>query len=97
MEVKDCKDKHCPQHGQISLRGRTFKGKIIKADAHKTVTVEWIRPYYISKYERYEKRRTRIKAHNPKCFDAKVGDMVEIKETRPISKTKNFVVVNIEK
>tara|TARA_Y100000310_G_C20664689_1_gene806791 strand:+ start:325 stop:618 length:294 start_codon:yes stop_codon:yes gene_type:complete len=97
MEVKDCNDKHCPTHGQISLRGRAFRGKVVSASAHKTVTVEWIRPHYISKYERYEKRKTKIKAHNPGCVGAKVGDMVEIKESRPISKTKNFVVVKVEK
>ncbi|MCF7866552.1 30S ribosomal protein S17, partial [Candidatus Woesearchaeota archaeon] len=59
------------------------------------VTVEWERRKYIPKYERYEKRRTKVKAHNPEEIDAKVGDKVIIAETRPISKTKNFVVIKI--
>ncbi len=59
----------------------------------KTVTVEWTRRHYIPKYERYEKRRTRVKAHNPDEIDAQVGDIVTIKETRPLSKTKNFIII----
>ncbi|MFH1972884.1 MAG: 30S ribosomal protein S17 [archaeon] len=92
-----CEDKHCPFHGDIKVRGRSFNGIIIKKSPHKTVTVEWLRPFFIKKYERYEKRRSRIKAHNPHCMDANIGDKVMVAETRPISKTKNFVVVKIEK
>jgi small subunit ribosomal protein S17 len=42
-------------------------------------------------------RRTRVKAHNPESIDAKEGDTVRIAETRPLSKTKNFVVIEIVK
>ena len=94
---ENCEDKHCPFHGSLGVRGRIFKGIIIKKNPHKTVMVEWPRSHYIKKYERYAKKRSRVKAHNPKCIDAKIGDRVVIAETRPISKTKNFVVVNIEK
>ncbi|MBU1850224.1 MAG: 30S ribosomal protein S17, partial [Nanoarchaeota archaeon] len=62
---------------------------------HKTVTVEWERRKYIPKYERYEKRRSKVKAHNPNCIKAQEGDLVVIKEVRPISKSKNFVVMEI--
>ena len=92
-----CEDRHCPFHGEIKVRGRIFKGNVIRKSPHKTIVVEWPRSYYIQKYERYEKRRSRVKAHNPKCLDVEVGDKVVIAETRPISKTKNFVVVKIEK
>jgi len=94
---KKCEDKHCPFHGEIKVRGRSFSGTVIRKNTHKTIIVEWPRPFYIKKYERYEKRRSRIKAHNPKCLDVNVGDKVMVAETRPISKTKNFVVVKIEK
>ena len=46
-----------------------------------------------AKFERYEKRRTRIKVHNPECINAKEGDIVKISECRPLSKTKNFVII----
>ncbi len=90
---KSCDDQKCPEHGNLKLRGRTLKGVVISAKAHKTVTVEWSRLFYIRKYERYEKRKSVVKAYNPLCIDAKEGDKVIVKECRPLSKTKNFVVI----
>lgn len=77
----------------ISTRGRTFTGIVTSDKMSKTVTVEWTRRHYIPKYERYEQRKTKVKAHNPDEIDAQEGDTVIIKETRPLSKTKNFVVI----
>jgi small subunit ribosomal protein S17 len=79
------------------VRGRTFVGKVVKRNVHNTVTVEWPRLHYVPKYERYTKRRSRVKAHNPDSVDAQEGDTVLIAETRPISKTKKFIVVRVEK
>src|SRR3989338_5699110 len=90
---EECNDKKCPFHGNLKCRGRTFTGTVISAKMHKTVTVELSWKHYIPKYERYENRRTRVKAHNPKCIDAKEGEIVKISECRPLSKTKNFVVI----
>lgn len=101
IEVKEpenkCEDENCPFHGTLSIRGRTFIGKVIAARAHKTATIEWGRIRFIQKYERYEKRRTRIKAHNPECIDAKEGDKVKIAECKPLSKTKKFVIIEVLK
>jgi len=77
----------------IVTRGRIFVGKVVTSKAQKTVRVEWPRRYYLPKYERFEKRRTRVQAHNPKCLSVKLGDTVRISECRPISKTKKFVVI----
>lgn len=92
MEEK-CNDQNCPNHGSLSLRGRTFKGIVLSEKMQKTATVEWNWKRYVQKYERYENERTRIKAHNPSCISAKKGDLVKISECRPISKTKNFVII----
>lgn len=81
----------------LSIRGRKFTGTVISDKMSKTVTVEWDRLKYNGKYERYEKRRSRVKAHNPENINAKTGDKVVIAETRPISKTKNFTVLQIVK
>jgi len=62
-----------------------------------TVVVEKEYLHYIRKYNRYEKRSSRIHAHNPPCLQAKTGDLVTIAECRPLSKTKSFVVVEVEK
>lgn len=88
-----CTDKNCPFHGSVSLRGRIFTGKVIRAKVPKAVRVEWTWKQFVPKYERYEKRRTRIMVHSPPCLNVKEGDTVKIMETRKISKTKNFVVI----
>ncbi len=90
---KACADKNCPIHGTIRTRGRTFTGVVKSSKMQRTVTVEVERQQYIPKYQRYEKRRTRLKAHNPDCIDVKRGEAVRVLECRPISKTKNFVVI----
>ncbi|MBD3304681.1 30S ribosomal protein S17 [Candidatus Woesearchaeota archaeon] len=89
----EAKGRKQPDFGSLSLRGRAFRGVVINDAMQKTVTVEWERRKKSQKYERYEKKRTRVKAHNPESIDAKKGDLVEIKECRPLSKTKNFVIV----
>lgn len=66
---------------------------MIKARADKMVVVEREYLHYVPKYMRYERRRSRIHAHNPPCINAKTGDRVKIAECRPISKTVSFVVV----
>jgi len=82
---------------KISTRGRKFTGVVISDKMSKTVTVEWERRKYVKKFERYEKKRTKVKAHNPEIINAEKGDMVQIEETRPISKTKNFIITQIIK
>lgn len=96
MPDNKCEDKNCPFHGKLAVRGRVFEG-IVKSDKmDKSVTIQFDRLSFVPKYERYEKRRTKIKAHNPPCIDAKSGDHVKITECRPLSKTKNFVVIACE-
>jgi small subunit ribosomal protein S17 len=97
IEVKvpkeKCLDKNCPYHGTIKLRGRTFTGTIVSKDTHKSAVVEWGRIIKIPKYERTEKRKSKVSVHNPACIDAQKGDTVKIVETRPMSKTKKFVII----
>jgi small subunit ribosomal protein S17 len=89
-----CEDSLCPTHGGISLRGRTFKGKVI-SKFPKRISIELERIVYIKKYERYKKLRTKLHARLPDCLIEKIniGDYVEIMECRKISKIINFVVV----
>ena len=88
-----CTDRNCPFHGEVKVRGRIFEGVVVKSKMTRTVVVQWERLRYVNKYERYMKMSTRVSAHNPPCIDAKEGDNVMIMETRPISKTKSFVVI----
>jgi len=92
-----CDDKKCPFHGNLKVRGRIFFGKVIAAKAQKTVKIEFPRLHPLPKYERFERRRTRIHAHNPSCINAVEGNNVKIMECRPLSKMKNFVVIEVMK
>lgn len=86
-----------PFYGSLKVRGRIFTGVVVSDKMMKTATIEWPRRKFIKKYERFEVRRTRVKAHNPESINAKTGDTVMIAETRPLSKTKNFVIIQILK
>jgi small subunit ribosomal protein S17 len=90
-----CKDINCPMHGSepLKLRGRIFEGTVIKK-AHKRVVIEFERVLYLSKFERYEKRKTKLHARLPECLDSiKIGDLIKIAECRPLSKIKHFVAI----
>lgn len=91
--MEKCNDKNCPVHGNIKVRGNVFTGTVISAKSPKTVTLEREIIKYVPKYERYKKTRSRISAHNPACINAKEGDLVKAGETRKVSKTKSFVVI----
>ena len=90
---KTCEDTNCPFHGKLPVRGRVFEGVVVSAKMDKTVVVERDYLSYVSKFMRYERRHSRIPSHNPPCIDAREGDHVIVAETRPLSKTVSFVVV----
>ncbi|WNY26392.1 30S ribosomal protein S17 [Methanolapillus ohkumae] len=93
---KECNDVHCPFHGKLSVRGQILVGTVISAKMDKSVVIERRYEKMVSKYQRYEKRRSIMHVHNPPCINAKVGDVVTVAECRPLSKTKSFVVIQSE-
>jgi len=95
MSKDTCSDPKCPVHGHLKTRGRVLSGVVKSAKMQGTVTVEIGRMHLLRKYQRYEKRYTTIKAHSPKCMNVKEGEIVEVQECRPLSKTKSFVVVRV--
>lgn len=88
-----CEDKNCPVHGKLSVRGGIVEGKVVSNKPKNTVIIEREYLYYVPKYERYERRKTRINVHKPPCMDIKVGDVIKAGECRKVSKTKSFVVL----
>ncbi len=89
----ECTDVRCPFHGSLPVRGIVLEGAVVSDLMQNTVVVQREYTKMIRKYERYEKRRSKIHAHNPPCIGAKKGDVVKIAECRPLSKTKSYVVV----
>lgn len=90
---KECSDKNCPIHGSLKVRGRTFTKKVVKSKSRRTAVIEIETRHYIPKYERYERKTKKLQVHNPDCINAKEGDLVVVKECRPLSKTKHFVII----
>lgn len=92
-EKTTCEDKKCPIHGKVELRGYKFKATVVSSRTKNTAVVE--RPFVqkVPKFERYERRKTRISAHNPECINAQEGDEVIVQACRPLSKTKSFAIV----
>ena len=86
-------DKNDPFVSSLKLRGRMFIGTVVATNATRTAKVEFERIVPLQKFERFEKRRTRLIVHNPDSIQAKVGDRVRLVECRPISKTKNFTII----
>ncbi len=92
---KECDDVNCPFHGTLPVRGQVITGKVVSDKMQGSVVVARDYLHFVKKYKRYEKRSSKLHAHNPPCIGAKVGDNVKIAECRPLSKTKTFVVVEV--
>ena len=92
---KECNDVNCPFHGILPVRGQVITGKVVSDRMKESVVVARDYLHYVKKYKRYEKRSSKLHAHNPPCINAKEGDNVRIAECRPLSKTKKFVVVEV--
>jgi len=73
---------------------RTFVGKIVSDKRAKTVTVLVERRAKHELYGKIVARSRKYHAHDENG-EFHLGDTVEISETRPLSKTKNWVVTRL--
>lgn len=94
---KECNDVNCPFHGSLPVRGQVITGKVVSERMQGTIVVERSFLHKVQKYDRYEKRSSRISAHMAPCLDAKIGNEVKIAECRPLNKTTSYVVVEVIK
>ena len=88
-----CDDKNCPKHGTLRVYGGTIEGTIVSDKPKNTVIIESHYLKFVPKYERYERRKTRLAAHKPPCIDVHTGDRVLVGKCRKVSKTKAHVVL----
>lgn len=83
------------QNGMATRARRRCKiGVVVSDKMQKTITVSVERTIQHPKYKKYIRRDTKFKAHDANG-EAKMGDKVEIMETRPLSKTKNWRLLRI--
>ncbi len=93
--MEKCTDIKCPEHGKLKTRGRAIEATVVSDKMQGTISVGWTYKVDVPKYERKAARKSKIKAHNPPCINAKLGDRVLVSECRPLSKTVSFVVTKI--
>lgn len=73
---------------------RTVVGKVVSDKMQKTIVVLVERTVKHPKYGKIMKRRTKLHVHdeNQVC---KIGNTVKIRESRPLSKMKSWVLVEV--
>ncbi len=73
-------------------KGRVLRGTVVASKMTDTCTVAVERYVQHPKYKKFMRRTKKFLVHD-KGNTAKVGDVVDIKEVRPISKRKHFALV----
>ena len=73
---------------------KVYVGQVVSDKMDKTIVVEVSLTKQHPKYRKRIKRSTRLTAHDENNI-AKDGDTVKIMETRPLSKTKRFRLIEV--
>ena len=73
---------------------KVYTGKVVSNKMEKTVVVAVTRMFQHPVYKKTVKKVTKFKAHD-EVNQCKVGDEVKITETRPMSKDKRWLVLEI--
>lgn len=76
------------------INKRTLSGRVVSDKMDKTVTVLIERRVKHPIYDKIIVRSSKYHAHNENN-EAKSGDLVQIQESRPLSKTKSWVVTKL--
>ena len=72
---------------------RILSGKVVSAKNDKTIVVEVTRRVTHKLYKKIIKKTKKYQAHDEKNFH-KMGDFVKIQESKPISKSKRWIVMS---
>lgn len=79
---------------QETLSGKLLVGEVVSDKMDKTIVVNVIRTLRHPIYAKIVRRHKKFKVHDEQNT-AKVGDHVEIKECRPLSREKHMTLVRI--
>ena len=77
-----------------AAKRKSVVGEVVSTKMEKTISVRVMRTEKHRAYYKYIQRKTIFKAHDEQG-QAKIGDMVRIGETRPLSKTKRWRLIEI--
>ena len=70
------------------------EGLVVSNKMNKTVVIAIVERVRHPKYDKFITRTKKLYAHD-EANDAKAGDKVRVEETRPLSKTKRWRVVDV--
>lgn len=79
----------------VENKARTLMGKVISDKMDKTITVLIERRVRHPLYGKYVSKSSKLKAHD-EDNSCNIGDVVTIAESRPLSKSKSWILVKIE-
>lgn len=97
---KEAKPKAAPakkaESDSVVARGkrRRVEGVVVSDKMQKTIVVKVVRQVKHGLYFKYVEKARRFKAHDEKN-DAKMGDLVSLVETRPLSRDKRWALVSV--
>ncbi len=80
---------------EVAKNARTATGRVVSNKMNKTITVMVERRVKHPVYGKYLTRSSKLHAHDGEN-ECNIGDLVTVKETRPVSKTKTWAVVSID-
>jgi small subunit ribosomal protein S17 len=85
-----------PSSGEAQARSprKMMRGIVVSNKMEKTVVVQVDRKVRHPIYEKFVSKRTKLYAHDEKS-EAGMGDVVEVCQTRPLSKTKCWRLVRV--
>jgi small subunit ribosomal protein S17 len=78
----------------MSDKIRTMQGRVVSNKMDKSITVAIERMVKHPIYGKFVKRTTKLHAHD-ETNECGLGDTVEIRECRPLSKTKSWTLVKV--
>ena len=79
---------------EATKTARTLNGKVVSNKMDKTIVVLVERRVKHPLYGKYVKRSTKVHAHD-EGNQCNIGDVVTIQESRPVSKTKSWALVEV--
>ena len=80
--------------GAARAQRKVVRGQVTSNKMQKTLVVEVRRKVRHPVYEKYVSKRTKLYVHDEKN-EARIGDVVEVMQTRPLSALKRWRLVSI--
>ncbi len=82
------------ENAEDAKRVRTVQGRVVSNKMDRTITVAIERRVKHPLYGKFVRQTTKLMAHD-QDNDCRIGDVVQIRECRPMSKRKSWQLVNV--